>query len=134
MRRTFHGRWTWLVLGVAGFAGACNNQDVDGLTRVARKVSQKSEGLTTTASDKLAAGWQALRAHMDEVAVDARVAARIRWDRTLAGLPIEVQGTSGQVQLRGQVRTAEQRQRAVELAESTSGVEKVADELEIVPE
>src|SRR5262249_24913485 len=79
-------RWArWLpavlLLGVCG----CHREDADHLARVARKAAEQVQTLTGGTQGKLAQAWQALRAHCDEMALDARVAARLRWDKALAG-------------------------------------------------
>jgi osmotically-inducible protein OsmY len=65
------------------------------------------------------------------MALDARVSARLRWDKTLSSEQIHVQATGGIIELKGRVRDLNQRRRAVELAESTVGTEQVLDLLEI---
>ena len=63
--------------------------------------------------------------------LDARVSARLRWDKALAGSKIQVQAKDGVVELKGPVIDLAQRRRAVELAESTAGADKVTDLLEV---
>ena len=58
-----------------------------------------------------------------------RVTARLRWDKELDGSAIEVIHVGTGVELRGTVRNADQRRRAVMLAESTTAVEGVKDSL-----
>ncbi len=66
----------------------------------------------------------------DETSLDARVSIRLRWDKNLADMPIQVSSKGAVVELKGAVRDLDQRRRAVEIAESTAGVEKVVDALE----
>jgi osmotically-inducible protein OsmY len=112
-------------------ACGCENQDTDRLGRAARRVASKFDSLTSGADDKLSAGLQAFRADLGEMSLDARVSARLRWDKALAGAKIQVEAKNGVVELKGSVGDLEQRRRAVELAESTSGAEKVTDSLQI---
>ncbi|MGH9676255.1 MAG: BON domain-containing protein, partial [Candidatus Acidiferrum sp.] len=59
-----------------------------------------------------------------------RVLWRIRWDKQLAGEAIQVDSPSGGViNLKGVVNDINHHRRAVELAESTDGVERVVDKL-----
>ena len=116
-----------LLLGLGG----CNHQDADRLARVSRKAAEKVQALTTGSSNRVAEGVQVMRASWDEIALDARVAARLRWDKGLAGSHIEVRASGSTVELHGTVTSANQRGRAVELAEATVGVERVTDSLEI---
>jgi osmotically-inducible protein OsmY len=114
---------TFLVFG-------CSNDDPDHLARIAKCVAAKSEGLTGDA-DKTLTGWQALQANLDELTLDTRVSARLRWDKDLAGARIQVQTKEGAVELKGTVVDLSQRRRAVELAQSTVGTDNVVDQLEI---
>ena len=112
-------------------ACGCENQDTERLGRAARRVASKFDSLTSGADDKLSAGLQAFRADLGEMSLDARVSARLRWDKALAGAKIQVEAKNGVVELKGAVGDLEQRRRAVELAESTSGAEKVTDSLQV---
>jgi osmotically-inducible protein OsmY len=123
-------RRCWILAGLL-LIGGCKGQDADILARVGRKLAMKGEAVTARAGTKLAGGWQAVRANLDELAVDARVAARLSWDQTLAGVPIEVHSQGTRVELRGTVADADQRRRAVELAEATLGVTEVTDSLQV---
>jgi hyperosmotically inducible periplasmic protein len=116
-----------LVLGVCG----CNDKDVDQLARVARKAAEKVQSVTGGTQGKVTQVWQALRANCDEMALDARVAARLRWEKVMAGAAIQVQANGTTVELRGTATSAAQHDRALELAQETVGVEKVVDGLTI---
>ena len=74
-----------------------------------------------------------MRATFDELGLDTRVSARIRWDKSLAGAQVQVSAKGTTVELKGTVRDMKQRRRAVELAESTTGVETVTDSIQVVP-
>jgi len=110
-------------------ACACNNDDADRLARVGRKTAEKVDEVSGGAPGKLANGLQVMRADLDEVGLDSRVAARLRWDKTLADAAIQVRARGSAIELSGRVADLSQRRRAVELAESTAGVDKVKDEL-----
>jgi osmotically-inducible protein OsmY len=125
------GRRVWLPAALIGLCFGCTNQDADRLARVGRTVAAKAEELTGGANGKLAAGWQAVRADLDEMALDSRISARLRWDKSLANAQIRIHTQGGEVELLGTVNDPAQRQRAVELAESTIGTEKVVDKLEV---
>jgi osmotically-inducible protein OsmY len=116
------------VLMVGGLG--CSNQDADRLARAARCVGEKMETLTGGADGQLA-GWQVVKANVNELTLDTRVSARLRWEKSLAGSNIQVTARDGVVELKGTVRDLSQRRRAVELAESTVGTEKVNDQLEV---
>jgi osmotically-inducible protein OsmY len=115
----------------------CNNQDADRLGQVARTIGSKFDTLTEHAQGKVASGIQAARASWSETSLDTRVATRLRWDRQTAEAPIEVDSPGpGIVRLRGPETDLAQRRRAVDLAQSTVGVEKVVEEWEstVTPE
>ncbi len=124
-------RWRNGLVALALLAGGCKGGDADILTRVGRRIAQKAESLNAGVNSKLAIGWHALRANLDEVAVDARVSSRLNWDKTLAGVPIQVHATGGRVELQGTVPSLNHRRRAVELAETTAGVTEVSDALQV---
>jgi osmotically-inducible protein OsmY len=118
-----------LLLGLLLLSG-CQNKDADQLARLGTKLGQKVEAVFVGNSGRVAQNWPALPIHLGEVALDARVSARLRWDKQLSGATIKVSADGGTVELQGKGLTLEQRRRAVELAESTAGVEKVTDKLE----
>jgi osmotically-inducible protein OsmY len=125
-------RWGWGALaGVLVVLCGCNHQDADRLARVGRKVAGKLDGATGGAQAKLADSLQAVRGSWEEVALDARVTARLRWDKALGGTRITVQATGSVVELRGTVGSDNQRRRAEDVAETTTGVERVVNALEV---
>jgi osmotically-inducible protein OsmY len=73
-----------------------------------------------------------VRGSLSETTLDSRVTTRLRWDRTLADADIHVSSPiPGTVQLEGTVPDLIRRRRAVDLAQSTQGVEKVLDKLTV---
>jgi osmotically-inducible protein OsmY len=117
----------WVLVGLAALAG-CDGQDADRLVRLGRKAVDRVQA--ADAQGSLNGPLEALHGNLSGLTADARVSARLRWDKDLAGLPIEVSpGTGGDVRLSGTVPTFEQRQRAVGLANATVGVRNVIDEL-----
>jgi hypothetical protein len=117
----------WLLLGLSVLAAGCSRQDTERLARVGKRIAGELEALTADCRAGLGNSW-----HGGGPGLCGRVAARLRWDKGLAGLPIEVHATGGTtVELKGTVRDLTQRRRAVELAESTAGVEKVSDQLQV---
>ena len=83
---------------------------------------------------KLTAPLSAFRAG-DALPVEERVRLRIETDKKLEGIRIEVWpgDKEGHIRLRGVIPGAEVRSRIIGIAESTSGVESVTNEL-AVPE
>jgi hyperosmotically inducible periplasmic protein len=66
--------------------------------------------------------------------VQARVYARLHWDKALndAAISVEVQ-KGGLITLRGTVADRSAKTKAAELTRDTVGVERVVDDLKIVP-
>lgn len=83
-------------------------------------------------TDRVTAPVNALRKELPQPTED-RVRARLEADKQLEGIGFTVSADGTTVKLRGIVPSSEARQRAVELAGSTVGVEAVVDEL-AVPE
>ena len=103
----------------------CNRSDGDRLARVGVKVADKVQALAperTPFAGALAS---------QQPAVDIRVKERFRLDRYLAVLTIEVTADGGAVRLRGRVDDPVLKQRALEIAESTVGVDTVVDEIAV---
>ena len=105
--------------------------DGDKLAKVSRLVVGKVRAALPPA-DKLAGPVNAVRSLLPQRLED-RVKTRLDTDRKLEGVAFMVTADGGTVRLSGVVPDAATRKWAVELAESTAGVEKVVDEL-AVPE
>jgi hypothetical protein len=119
----------WLVLLLVLVAG-CSSKDADQLGRVCRKAVTKLDDFAGGAQGKLAIAWDATRGSWSDRGIDGRVMTRLRWDKNLDKSEVHVDvPAAGTVRLTGKVVSDSQRRRAVEVAESTSGVEKVVDEL-----
>jgi hypothetical protein len=116
------------LAALAALTCGCARQDKERLAVIGSRLSAKAEEWTWGSRSKLTAGWQALRTHWEELSLDARVAARLRWDKTLAGAAIRTETSGTVVRLQGAVHDAAQRRRAVELASTTVGVENVIEE------
>jgi osmotically-inducible protein OsmY len=117
-----------LPLALLALCG-CSNQDQDHLARCGRKVADRLENIIHS-DGKLAAAWQGVRGGADETALEARVQARLRWDKVTADAQVQVKAADDVVELKGTVRDLDQRRKAVELAEGTVGVRKVMDSLD----
>jgi osmotically-inducible protein OsmY len=119
-----------VVLGAAllSASAGCNQQDTESLARVGNKVVARAGAAADPLREKLDTGVRGIRSL---ATVKDRVQARLQWDKQLADLTIDVQSNTGEVELKGTVKTYEQRRRAVELAESTQGVERVTDNMQV---
>jgi hypothetical protein len=120
----------FLLVAVAVTSG-CTGEDTRRLGVISRRLVEHARGLTP-ANGLPPAPVQQLAAQLptpDELSLDARVIARLRWERRLSGATIAVRVDAGMVTLSGTVRTAEQRTLAIQTTEATLGVEHVVDEL-----
>jgi hypothetical protein len=116
-----------------GFAAlslcGCNSQDNDHLRQIGRKLAVRIESLAGKDA-KLGRGLEAIRNGWDEDSLEFRVSMRLRWDKELGNCKITVLREGAKVELSGVVPDAAAHQRAIDLAEATTGVESVADWLE----
>ncbi len=120
-----------ILLALLPLAG-CKARDADLIALACQRAGQKL-GLTRGPSAGTLTGT--LRGSLGETSLSARVENRLRWDRMLADANIEVIGAgSGGVVLKGTVADLSMKQRAVDLARTTLGVERVTDELTTAPE
>ena len=97
-------RRAWCGLLLVLLAG-CNRQDTEALSRIGKRIATRVEAVTGDLRSSAACGWQGVQ----EMTVEGRVAARLRWDKQLADLPIEVVPAGTGVELRGKVGNQEQR-------------------------
>jgi osmotically-inducible protein OsmY len=117
----------WLLgVGLAGLPAGCSREDADRVGRICQRSAEKLES-ASGAQGRASRGWQALRGSLSESALDGRVAVRLQWDKALAGAAVRVRlEAPGVVRLEGEATEA-QRRRALELAQTTQGVDKVLD-------
>ena len=148
-----------LLLLLAILVAGCARDDTDRLARIGRKTMARCDAMTASLRGKVSEGVDAVRTSLPErspapaadpaptparpapppatppasvntTPLDARVLWRIRWDKSLAGADIQVDSPmGGVVHLRGVVNDLTRQRRALELAESTEGVDRVINEL-----
>jgi osmotically-inducible protein OsmY len=124
----------WLLACLAMTACGCSGQDADQLARVSQRVVARLEAVSGGATGKLLNRLQVRRSNETEATLEDRVASRLRWDRSLAEKPIQVRTVeNGVIELQGTVADLSARRRAVDLAQSTVGVEQVIDAMEVSP-
>ena len=117
-----------MVLGLVGGTLAMSKPgDARILTKVGSLASRKIEAALPESS-KVAGPVNALR-NKDFLSTGDRVQVRIRTDKSMEGANVVVIADGGDIKLRGDVKNSLQRIRAVELAQSTAGVEKVSNEI-----
>jgi hypothetical protein len=111
------------LLGLTLVAG-CSQQDTDAMTGIGKKLAALAGDLKAN----LGSGWQGV---YNGMGLEARVAARLHWDKSLAEATIHVKAAGAEIELKGTVHNQDQRRRALDLAETTAGVERVTDSLEL---
>lgn len=109
-------------------ACGCGRQDVDRLARMGRTAAVKCQGVASSAQQRMPPGLREMRLGVADT-LEGRVLTRLRWDKSLSSASIEVRAEGGVVELRGNVADQNQKRVAVQVAESTVGVERVTDNL-----
>ncbi|HMP00963.1 MAG TPA: BON domain-containing protein [Gemmatales bacterium] len=112
-----------LLLMLAGLLAGCEEREIAAMRQVGKRAVEKSDALAQVAAQRLGGFAQPEEEAPPDLA--QRVRWRLQWDQKLAKLEIGIEVTGDEVRLTGVVPEAEQRQRAVELAESTFGVARV---------
>jgi len=115
------------VVIVSGALGFSKKTDAEVLTRVGMTSARKVTAEMPPASQL--AGPLAATKKGDLLPIEDRVRLRFQTEKALEGAKITVIAEGGEVRLRGEVANALVRARAVELAQTTLGVEKVTNEL-----
>ena len=122
-------RWRWLA-GAALLLAGCDGQDADRLAKLGGKVVDRLQTQSSSAGRPLPDSLQSIRGGLGEFAVDAKVGARLRWDKELEGSSIQVGAVgNGVVKLTGTVPNFQARRHAVHVARGTVGVSNVVDEM-----
>jgi hypothetical protein len=106
----------------------CNRQDAERLGRVGSKLSTRVKAGSEEFGAKVDLHWP-----RKEPSLQEKVHDRLRFDKALADLKLEVVAKEKEIELKGTVNEATQKQRAVELAETVAGVERVLDSLTLRP-
>ena len=103
---------------------------IDGLT-VAPSAAPTT-GVADEAQRKAREGADKTGNLIGDAAITAAVKTKMLADATVGGLQINVDTKDGVVVLKGEVKSAAERKRALELAKETDGVKTVKDQLTIV--
>jgi len=119
-------RWALPMLAMSLLVVGCNRQDTECLSRIGRKVSAHTKASTGEMGAKIDLSWVGMKR---EPGLQEKIQDRLRFENTLADVTLEVVVKDKQVELKGTVKTPSQRQRAIELADTVAGVEKVVDSL-----
>ena len=93
--------------------------------------AQLDEGLDQLGNE-LREGWASIQQTVDRLGIQGRVYSRLRWDKHVSTERLDVEASErGIVVLRGQVPSQAAKQKAVQLARDTVGVERVEDKLSV---
>ncbi|NUQ66155.1 MAG: BON domain-containing protein [Pirellulales bacterium] len=130
-----------VVCGVAAIGAlmASGARSQDGLgERVGQAVDRTVDQLGEEARDlagRLREGFEKARAAVDRMSVEARVYARLHWDKDLAGAGFSIDvDQEGAAALNGTVASEAAKAKAGRLAEDTVGVARVVNNLRVVPD
>ena len=132
MTRIVHGLTLTLAIGLFACATA---QPVHAQQGLGERIGQQLDQGLDRLGDQLREGWESLRKTVDRMGVQGRVYSRLRWDKHIATAEIDVDvdaDEEGTVALRGVLPSAQAKQKAVQLAQDTVGVNRVIDELRVV--
>ena len=116
--------WTRIFFLSSILIAGCNRQDAECLSRIGRKISAHAKSSAGDVGAKLNLSWAGSK---KEPTLQEKIQDRLRWESTLADVTFDVVVKDKEVELKGTVKGALQRQRAIELAETLAGVEKVTD-------
>lgn len=116
------------VTAIVVVCAGCGQKDKQCLSRIGQKIAQRMETATTHLTKTV--GYD-LQKRMLPASPRRRVANRLLWDKQLEDETINVGFENGVIRLEGTVTNLAARRRAVDLAQSTVGVEKVVDELTV---
>jgi hyperosmotically inducible protein len=117
------------IIGAAVAVGGCGNPSDNASARTEARTDRLAS--TTTPPPVIAPGDPASRAAnaMDDTALTAKVKAALIAEPGLKAMPIDVSTNDAVVTLSGTVATADERAKAVQLAENVDGVRSVVDKL-----
>lgn len=105
----------------------CTGEDAELLSRAWRTAGNKVHEATGVARNRLSSSLHSLQGD----SLKEHVRNRLLHDKELTGITVEILEEEGVVTLDGEVGAEAQKERAVGIAESTVGVEKVVDQLRI---
>jgi BON domain len=118
-----------VVCGVIGHERVVMGQEKD-----SDSIGDKIDRGVRDVESKLRESWGDIKRGTHRMTVQGRVYARLYWDKSLADGNLKIEAKDGGVVvLKGTVPNRDARRRAVELAQSTVGVNDTVDELTLAP-
>lgn len=125
---------SWIAMTLAGsavFLAAvvpCSAQEPEEET-----FSDKRNRGVNRIGEELRQGWAEVRKSVDKLGVKGRVYGRLHWDKALADATMDIEVRDDHVVvLKGSVASDSARSKAVRLAQDTTGVSQVVDELAVL--
>jgi BON domain len=127
MSRTF-------LLGAVCVMVLCGALNAVGQQNDSDSIGDKVNRGLHKAEEKLRETWKDIQKTTHRMTVQGRVYARLYWDKSLSDAPLQIETKDGGVVvLKGSVPSSEAKRRAVELTQSTVGVNETIDELGVAP-
>lgn len=124
-------RFLLLAVGAVVLCGALK---ADGQQKDSDSISDKVDRGVKAVESRLRETWGDIKRATHRMTVEGRVYARLYWDKSLADAPFKIETRDGGVVvLKGSVTSHEAKRRAVDLAQSTVGVNETVDELAVAP-
>src|SRR5438132_5436867 len=108
-----------IAFAFTALAAGCNRQDAECLGRIGRKVAAHTKNSAGDVGAKLDFSWPAAK---KEPTLQEKIQDRLRYENTLTEIAFEVNVKDKEVELKGTVKTAQQRQTAMILADTVAGV------------
>lgn len=105
----------------------CKREDVEILTRIGWKVTEKVQALVPEQTP-FGGTWSSLSGGLE-----TKVRARLQSDKFLAPAEIQISAEGRTIHVRGTVKEEPLKRRALEMIEATVGVEAVIDEIQVIP-
>jgi len=125
MQNRIVGLFGWMLLATCA---GCNRQDTEAISRIGSKIAVHTQRHIEDINPKLDLHWpDSKKTTLQDIIQD-----RLRHENTLTDVVFEVIVKDKEVELRGNVKDPLQRQRAVELAETVAGVEKVNNAIQVI--
>jgi osmotically-inducible protein OsmY len=123
-----------LLVGAVCVLVCCGTINALGQQKDSDSIGDKVDRGVKAVESKFREKWGDVKRATHRMTIEGRVYARLYWDKSLADADLKIEGKDGgMVVLQGSVPTAEAKHRAVELAQSTLGVNETTDELVVAP-
>jgi osmotically-inducible protein OsmY len=127
MSRTLMRAAFCILLVGTGFAAFGQQKDSDSL-------GDKVDRGVRAVESRLRESWGDIKKATHRMTLQGRVYARLYWDKALADSTIQIEPKDkGVIVLKGSVPSREAKRRALELSDSTVGVNETIDELGVAP-